>query len=114
MPTKGQPSFHGFVRLATAVPVLRVGDCTFNAEHMLALMARAERENVAVLVFPELAVTGYTCADLFQQTALQRGALKALADIVRKSRGRFSGLTIVGVPLVVDDQLFNCAAVMHD
>ena len=58
---------HGFLRVAAASPVLRVADCAFNAERILGLMERAEAEGVAVLVFPELSLTGYTCADLFQQ-----------------------------------------------
>src|SRR5437660_7618779 len=104
---------HGFVRVAAAVPFLRVADTAYNAERILALMARAEAEQVAVLVFPELALTGYTCADLFQQTTLQRGALAALADLRRESARVFSGLAVVGLPLVVDDQLFNCAVLLH-
>ena len=76
---------HGFLRVAAASPVLRVADCAFNAEHILALMRRAEAEGVAVLVFPELSLTGYTCADLFQQPVLQRGALDALEHV---SQGR--------------------------
>src|SRR5437764_9456428 len=104
---------HGFVRVATAAPVLRVADCAFNAERVRGLLARAEAEGVAVLVFPELALTGFTCGDLFHQTALQRGALDALAALTEASRSAFSGLAVVGLPLAVDDQLFNCAAVLH-
>jgi NAD+ synthase (glutamine-hydrolysing) len=104
---------HGFLRVAAASPVLRVADCSFNAERVLAVMARAEAERVAVVVFPELCVTGYTCADLFQQIALQRGALDALAHIVKESAAAFRGLAVVGVPLALDDQLFNCAALVH-
>jgi len=65
---------------------------------------------VAVLVLPELSLTGYTCGDLFQQTALQRAAVQALDDLVQKSVKVYRGLTIVGLPLVVDDKLYNCAA----
>jgi NAD+ synthase (glutamine-hydrolysing) len=104
---------HGFVRVAAAVPVLRVADCAFNAEHILGLMARAEREGVAVLLFPELALTGYTCADLFHQPALQDSALRALTTTVRDGASIFAGLTVVGLPMVADDQLFNCAAVFQ-
>src|SRR5438132_6648856 len=104
---------HGFLRVATAVPTLRVADCAFNAERILALLARAESQGVAVLVFPELALTGYTCADLFHQTTLQRGALAALAHVVEAGRSVFSGLAVVGLPLAIDDQLFNSAAVLH-
>jgi NAD+ synthase (glutamine-hydrolysing) len=106
-------TYHGFVRVAAAVPSLRVGDCQFNAERVLALMTRAESEGLCVLCFPELCLTGYTCADLFHQTALQRAARDSLIEVADASRVRFSGLAVVGVPLVVDDQLFNCAAVLQ-
>jgi NAD+ synthase (glutamine-hydrolysing) len=104
---------HGFVRVAAAVPLLRVADCDYNADQIVRLMARAEREQVAVLVFPELSLTGYTCADLFQQPALQQGALAALDRVVQEGGKGFSGLAVIGLPLRVDDQLFNCAAVAH-
>src|SRR6516162_6122949 len=103
----------GFVRTAAAAPQLRVADCSYNAGRILDVMARAEGERIDLLVFPELAVTGYTCADLFQQITLQRGALDALANIVKESAAAFRGLAVVGVPVAVDDQLFNCAALVH-
>jgi NAD+ synthase (glutamine-hydrolysing) len=104
---------HGFLRVATASPLLRVADCDFNADQILGLLERAEGEGVHVLVFPELALTGYTCADLFQHAVLQRGALEALGRIARDGAGRFGGVAVVGLPLAVDDQVFNCAAVVH-
>jgi NAD+ synthase (glutamine-hydrolysing) len=104
---------HGFLRVAAAVPELRVADCAFNAERIAGLMARAEGEGVALLVFPELCLTGYTCGDLFHQPALQRAALEALDGLVRTSKESFSGVAILGLPVAVDDQLFNCAAVVH-
>src|SRR5207247_1323464 len=55
---------------------------------------------------------GYTCADLFQQTSLQRGAVEALLQVADDGRNVFSGVTLVGLPLVIDDQMFNCAAVL--
>jgi NAD+ synthase (glutamine-hydrolysing) len=104
---------HGFLRVAAAVPAVRVADCAFNAGRVLALLERAEAEQVDLLVFPELALTGYTCADLFHQAALQRAALDALAEVRRQGGNAFSGVAVVGLPLAVDDQLFNCAAVLH-
>jgi NAD+ synthase (glutamine-hydrolysing) len=91
----------GFLRAAAATPLLRVADCAFNIEHILALMRRAESEHVNVLVFPELAITGYTCADLFHHPVLQRGAVETLAQLVKDSAAVFSGLAIVGLPLAV-------------
>ena len=103
----------GFVRTAAAAPQLRVADCSYNAGRILDVMARAEGERIDLLVFPELALTGYTCADLFQQTTLLDGAADSLEFLLRKSRALFSGLAIVGIPVLVDDHLFNCAAVLH-
>src|SRR5271157_5907644 len=104
---------HGFLRVAAASPVMRVADCAFNAEQILALSKRAESEGVAVLVFPELCLTGYTCADLFQQNTLLRGAVDALAHLAQVSAAVFAGIAVVGLPLALDDQVFNCAAVLH-
>jgi NAD+ synthase (glutamine-hydrolysing) len=103
----------GFLRVAAATPTLRVADCAYNVERMLDLTDRAQEQGVSVLVFPELSLTAYTCADLFQQTTLQAGALAAFEHVVHESKGRFSGLVIVGLPLALDDRLFNCAAVLH-
>ena len=104
---------HGFVRVAAAVPLLRVADCAYNADRILGLLKRAQAEGVAVVVFPELALTGYTCADLFQQVTLQRAALAALRQLLDERCSGFTGLAVVGLPLVVDDQLYNCAAVLQ-
>src|SRR5262249_13357044 len=104
---------NGFVRVAAALPAVRPADCAANVDRILDLLVRAERDEVGVLVFPELSLTGYTCADLFHQAELQHGALEALARLCRESVGVFGGLAVVGLPLVVDDQLFNCAAVLQ-
>lgn len=104
---------HGLLRVAAAVPKLRVADCAFNAERMLTLMEQAEREAVSILVFPELSITGYTCADLFLQTTLCQGAITALLDLAKATTSLFSGVCLVGLPWAVDDQLFNCAAVLQ-
>lgn len=104
---------HGFVRVAAAVPRVSVGDCLHNARQIIALMARAQQENVAVLVFPELSLTGYTCGDLFHQSTLLAGALDALEAVRRASETMFDGLIFVGLPLAIDSQLYNCAAVLQ-
>src|SRR6516164_5953650 len=104
-------SHHGFVRVAAATPRLRVADCPYNVERILAMMAHAENEGAAILVLPELALTGYTCADLFHHILLQRGSIEALLHVADEGRNVFSGVALVGLPLVVDDQMFNCAAV---
>src|ERR1700735_3981525 len=101
---------YGFVRVAAAVPQVRVADCAFNAERIIGLMNRAEEQGVAVLVFPELSLTGYTCGDLFHQPTLLAGASDALGAVLDASLQSFAGLAVVGLPLLHEDQLFNCAA----
>src|SRR5258708_19151823 len=102
---------HGFIRVAAAAPALRVADCEYNAGRITGLVAQAERTGVGVLVFPELALTGYTCGDLFHHSALLDGALAGLKTVVAATHG-YAGLVAVGLPLRLDDQLFNCAAVV--
>ena len=98
----------GFLKVGSAVPKLSVGNPAFNAAETVSLMTQAEAAGIKVLVFPELGLTGYTCADLFQQKALLQGSLDALRQVRDESR-RFSGIVFVGMPLSVDNKLFNCA-----
>lgn len=100
----------GFVRVAAASPQLRVADCAFNAARTIAIMDLAESRGVSVLVFPEMGLTGYTCNDLFFQKTLQDGAIEALLKVKEATSHKFGGLALVGLPLMIDDQLFNCAA----
>ena len=104
---------HGFLRVAAACPELRVADCPFNADRTLALMARAEGQGVNLLVFPECGLTGYTCHDLFHLQPLQRAAEQALEKVVTDGASKFRGVAVVGLPLAIEGQLFNCAAVIH-
>ena len=105
-------SHHGFLRVGAGVQNLRIADCAHNVERLLAGMAKAESEGVGVLLFPELSITGYTCADLFSHQTLQIAARDALAQLAQLGARAYSGVVIVGAPLTVDDQLFNCAAVI--
>ena len=70
---------YGFVKVGAALPVVRVGDSLFNAEAIIELMQEAEKEQLDLVCFPELAVTGYTCGDLFFQQNLLDCAAKALS-----------------------------------
>lgn len=102
----------GYVRVATATPQLKVADCIYNARETTSVMRKARAEDVQVLFFPELGITSYTCADLFQQAPLLDGALEGLEIIRAASEHEFRGLVAVGMPLEVDDQLFNCAVII--
>ena len=76
---------HGFVRVAAAVPTLRLADPRANGARTIDLLKRSAAENVDVVVFPELGLTGYTCNDLFFQRTLQQGAIEALESVADAS-----------------------------
>lgn len=103
---------NGFIKVATAIPSVKVADCSYNVQQIESLIAMAEGKGVEVIVFPELCITGYTCQDLFKQTLLLEQAetsVLMLLDFTRK----LDIISIVGVPVVVGDLLLNCAAVIQ-
>ena len=102
----------GFVKVAAAIPELKVADCAFNVSKIIELLQRAEQEKVQVVCFPELSVTGYTCADLFFQEKLLQDAEKYLAELQLASFAT-TAVAIVGMPVRVDNQLFNVAVVLQ-
>lgn len=103
----------GFVRVAAAVPTMRVADSAFNVKQVKEQILEAVEEGVEVICFPELTVTGYTCADLFFTQQLQSNALQALEQICLFTREK-PIIVLVGAPLKVDNNLYNCAFVMTD
>ena len=104
---------HGFIRLGAAVPPVRVAAPMKNAAQICRLIDRAYEENVHVLVFPELSVTGYTCGDLFLTDGLLDGAEKALYEIAEHTKGK-KMLVFAGCPLRAGDRLYNCAVAVSD
>ena len=103
---------YGFVRVGTAVPETRVADCPFNTEKILELMEKAVEQKVYLTVFPELCITGYTCADLFGQRMLLDAALDSLKKILNASCD-WRNVFLLGMPLIIDQQLYNCAVVIQ-
>src|SRR3984957_19085670 len=104
---------HGFVRVAAAVPHVRVGDPDFNAKRTVALAMRADDRGAALVVFPELGLTGYSGEDLFHQSALLDAGEHAIAQVVEASRDA-RAVIVVGAPLRAEGGLFNAAVVVHD
>ena len=102
----------GFITVACGTPKLRLADCDYNAEQTFTLMRKAEKAGAKVLVLPELGLTGYTCGDLFYQDALLRGAEQALATVLEATRN-LEVVTAVGLPLRVNNKLYNCAAIIQ-
>ena len=103
---------NGFVRVAAAIPDLRVADCAFNVSCIADLVRQGEAEKAQVICFPELSVTGYTCADLFFQQQLLSDAKKALNELQMLTFSTTS-VIIVGMPVRVQNQLFNTAVVLQ-
>ena len=102
----------GFIKVAAASPKLRVADCRYNLEEILGMVHRAAKEEVRLLVLPELCLTGYTCGDLFFQSTLQQGALDALKALMEETRA-LEMLIVVGLPFADGGKLYNCAAVLQ-
>lgn len=102
----------GFLRVAVATPKIKVADVRFNTEAVLREITEADRQGASLLVFPELALTAYTCADLFHQTILIERATAALDEVAEATRCT-QLVAVVGVPYMVDHKLYNCAAVLH-
>ena len=102
---------YGYMKVAAAVPEVRIADCRFNAERIVTMMEKASDRGIEVVVFPELSVTGYTCGDLFGQSALLAAAESAVGVIAEQTAG-LSVTGIIGAPVEVNDKLYNCAVVI--
>ena len=102
---------HGFVRVAVGIPTVRVADPEYNAREIITLMQEAVERKAMLVVFPELGLSAYSCEDLFQQLALLDGCKAKLASILHASQ-TLSLIAVVGLPLIVDGLLYNCAAVL--
>lgn len=111
-PPFGSLYSHGFVRIAAAVPYVRVAEPSFNAERTLVLARRAADEGAAMVAFPELGLSSYAIDDLLHQDALLDAVLAALEEIVSAS-SELAPVLIVGAPLVAEHGLFNTAVVIH-
>lgn len=103
---------HDFVRVAAGVPRVHLADPSANADAIVRLARAAAKRGASVCVMPELGLTGYSCEDLFQQSALQRAAVDSLERVARATE-ELPLVLVVGLPLAVDGELYNCAAVVQ-
>ena len=103
---------YGFVKTACATPTIRVADCVFNSEQIISQISFAAQHGASLVVFPELCVTGYTCGDMFLQNFLLEHAEHAIEHILTRTKA-MGIMAIVGVPVAVNDSLYNCAAVIY-
>ncbi len=103
---------YGFVKTACATPTIKVGDCIFNSEQIISQISFAAQRGASLVVFPELCVTGYTCGDMFLHNFMLEQAENALQRILTRTK-TINIVAVVGVPVAVDDALYNCAAVIY-
>lgn len=98
------------IRVATAVPEVRVGDVDYNVAKIKELIEKAKKEDVDIVVFPELAITGYTCGDLFLTSSLRNKVMPAIKEIQKSIPNEL--LVIVGAPIVQKGKFYNSAVLL--
>ncbi len=98
----------GFVRVAAAIPKLKVANCEYNTAEIIEIAKQAQTQGAQFVVFPELAITSYTCGDLFLQKTLQNDAINSLKTILEETKA-LECILIIGMPLLVNSRLYNCA-----
>ncbi|MGA9049605.1 MAG: NAD(+) synthase [Dehalococcoidia bacterium] len=100
----------GFLRIGAAVPELKVADIDFNVKAIMGIIEKAGQDGVQVLALPEMCITGYTLGDLVQQEVLLSKAARGLDSLVESTAG-LDMMVIAGLPMCIDQKVFNCAAV---
>ncbi|MBE6547542.1 MAG: NAD(+) synthase [Ruminococcaceae bacterium] len=103
---------HGFVKIAVATPKIKVCDVEFNTDECIRLFNLASNDGAKVVLFPELALTGATCGDMFFSDRLISSALDGLRNFVYAS-AMTDTVAIIGLPMVCSDKLYSCAAVVQ-
>ena len=103
---------YGYVKVAAAVPQVKVADCKFNAGEIEKEIIIAEGKGVQVIIFPELSITGYTCGDLLAQQLLLDEAEMGLIQVLNNTR-QLDIISIVGLPVPVSGALLNTAVVIQ-
>lgn len=102
---------YGFVRVGAAVPRTKVADCKYNATEILNIINEAEKENVEILLFPELCLTSCSCGDLYSHSTLLKGAEDALQTLLEATKDK-NTVIVVGAPVATQGTLLNCAVVI--
>lgn len=103
---------HGFIRVASAIPTLKVADCFYNTTEIENLIQESYKKGVSIVVFPELSVSGYTCSDLFLKPLLLEKSEEALAKLLHNTSS-LDIVFIVGMPLAIGNFIANVAVVCH-
>ncbi len=101
-----------FIRIACAVPAVKVGDVKKNTQDICDYIAKADAANADLVLFPEMSLTGYTCADLFFQETLLNASKAGLARIAEVTSQYPEVTAVVGLPALIAGQMYNCGAVV--
>jgi NAD+ synthase (glutamine-hydrolysing) len=101
----------GHVRISVISPEVQVGNPRANVKSIIKLIDDEKSKEPDIILLPELAITGYTCANLFQQSNLIDETIGELNLIASRSKG---SLIVIGCPIAVKNSLYNCAVVMDD
>lgn len=102
---------NGFIRVAAVAPMVNVADCTANVRNIIDAASQLDQKGVRIVVFPEMSITGYTCADLFHNATLLNASNHGLEEIVNASND-WNIVIAVGAPIVVDGSIYNCGVVI--
>lgn len=103
---------NGFFRVAAVVPAVKVADCEFNANEIITKAHEAAAQGAQLIAFPELAVTSYSCGDLFKNNLLLEQSDAALLRIAQQT-SNLDAIIVVGAPVKCEDYLYNCAVVIQ-
>ena len=103
---------YGFVKVAAAVPRVKIADCKYNAGQLESLIAIADGKGVQIIAFPEMCITAYTCGDLFGQQLLLEEAEMGLMQILNNTR-QLDIISILGMPITVNSTVINAAVVIQ-
>lgn len=103
----------GLVRAAAVTPVLKVANPDFNTEEIIKCAKEADKNGAGIILFPELCISGYSCGDLFYQEFLYNQSMKGLKKITEATK-KLSAAVAVGFYMRLENNLFNCAALIQD
>ena len=104
---------YGYIKVGAFVNKLHLGNPKENAKEIIKGLTEGIKKEVAILLTPELSLTGYTCGDMFLQDKLLKESLNALEEIKEATKDK-DIIVLVGIPLEIDNELYNCATVLEN
>lgn len=103
---------YNYTKISVTVPQMKLADCVANTAYILEEIKSLHNQGVQIMTFPELCITGYTCQDLFFQTQLLKTAESSVLQLLQDTK-EINAIISVGIPVPLDNQLFNCMAILH-